>query len=94
MKLGDLMAHGREEEMNIDGVLLADVRPLTLQEATTTDWEKKCSVDYAERALHDVKSLAIQISTAMGRQIYGNNPFGAPSHGRYSAQDLGNEAGV
>jgi len=77
------IAHGREEEIKIDGVSIADVRPLTLQEATSTEWEKRCTPQYAAAALEHVRTLGVMICTAAHEPIYGSNPFGTPSRGSY-----------
>lgn len=78
------MAHGREEELVLNGISVADLRPLTLQEATSTEWEKKCTTVYAATAFEDVRAMGFKISKAANRPVCGDNPFGIPSHGHYS----------
>lgn len=77
------IAHGREEEVQIDGVSIADIRPLALQEATSTEWEKRCTPEYATAALEHVRALGVMVCTAAREPIYGPNPFGSPSRGFY-----------
>lgn len=77
------VAHGREEELLLNGVTIADLRPLTLHEATSAEWEKKCTPEYAEIALEDVRTTGVKICDAAGQLIYGNNPFGDPSRGAF-----------
>ncbi|MCF8151648.1 MAG: hypothetical protein K9K30_14105 [Burkholderiaceae bacterium] len=77
------IAHGREEEIQIDGISIADVRPLTLQEVTSTEWEKRCTPEYAAAALEHVRALGVMVCTAAHEPIYGSNPFGTPSRGSY-----------
>jgi hypothetical protein len=77
------IAHGREEEVQIDGISIADIRPLALQEATSTEWEKRCTPEYAAAALEHVRALGVMVCTAAREPIYGSNPFGSPSRGSY-----------
>lgn len=81
------IAHGREEEVLLNGVSIADIRPLSLQEATSTEWEKRCTPEYAATALESVRQIGIKICTAAGQQIYGPNPFGVPTHGFYGTSN-------
>ncbi|MEX0958513.1 MAG: hypothetical protein WDZ63_04445 [Burkholderiales bacterium] len=80
------MAHGREETKEVNGVTVADLRPLTIQEATSTDWERKCSPEFAARAFCDVRDVGFIIAKAMNRPVYGSNPFGIPSWGGFGAR--------
>jgi hypothetical protein len=78
-------AHGREEELVLDGLFIADLKPLTISAATSAAWEKKCTADYAAIALQDVRQAAMAIRQAAHMPLYGNNPFGIPSHGMFGA---------
>jgi len=77
------IAHGREEEVQVDGVSIADIRPLALQDATSAEWEKRCTPEYAAAALEHIRVLGVTVCTAAHEPIYGSNPFGSPSRGSY-----------
>lgn len=79
------MAHGREEEVLLDSCHVADLRPLTLQDATSTALEKKCTPVFAAAAVECVRQAGIAICKGMRLPCYGTNPFGSPSRGFYGS---------
>lgn len=78
------IAHRRNEEVEIKDAPVDDFRPSTLTIATETEWERRCTANYARMALEDVLRCVRRIDEASGRQFNTITPFGATSSGRYA----------
>jgi hypothetical protein len=83
------IAHRRNEDVEIKDAPVDDFGPSTLLVATETEWERKCTANYARMALEDVLSCVRKIDEARGRQFNIIAPFGVPSSGRYAGSAVG-----
>lgn len=73
------MAHGRDEEIHLDGVTVPRSDSSTgYTEAVTAVWVAFCTVENAKRAYEDIEKIARDLADRAKIEEMPNYPFGSP----------------
>ncbi len=83
----NLIAHGREETIRIEGKVVPKKEKGGYLDAIEGEWEKYCTVNNARRAYDDVREIAVDLCNNAGILKFAGSPFGSPASGVFQVQD-------
>jgi hypothetical protein len=78
------LAHGRDEIVRVEGKKIKVTSHIDYFNALGPDWEQDCTVQNAEIALNDIKSIATDLNKRAGIEKFVGYPFGSIGSGTYS----------
>jgi len=86
-KFRNLIAHGKDETINIQGKVVHK-NGMSYLDSIESEWEKMCKPLKARKAYEDVKAVAIDLCENAGIENFAGYPFGSPVSGFFRVEGV------
>jgi hypothetical protein len=87
-KFRNLIAHGREETLMVQGKIVRKAASGGYMHAVESEWEAYCKVSNARKAYEDVYAIAQDLCNRAGVGNFAGFPFGSPASSFFRVEDV------
>jgi hypothetical protein len=83
----NLIAHGREETLKVEGMIVSKKETGGYLDAIESEWEKYCTIENARKAYKDINDIAVDICEQAKIERFAGFPFGNPASGTFEVRE-------